>query len=544
MATLKEFAYNYVAEGFAVFPVKLDKKPLTEHGLKDATKLRLGVDEYWTRWPDAGIAIVTDGLMVLDFDTEHGGLNSKLELESKHGQLPRTRAHKTGGGGIHLIYRQPNGHKARNTVKLGGYEGVDLRADGGYIVVPPSPHLSGNYYELMDKSDIVPAPAWLVELTQQRPIEGSPMSLADSPIPEGQRNHTLLGIAGAMRRRGSTQSAIEAALLEENRQRCNPPLSETDVRKIVTSVSRYAPEPKSIDTKRYKNVTKEEVEANQAQAIKEWVKDQNGWWETGDLDREIGLTTPVAKLNRRVAISRLKAEGIIEQHGKIAKRFRYVNRDLTSIVFQEAKAEARIPIIWPLGIENLVHTYPGNVIVVAGSPDAGKTAFCLNLIYHNMESYIVNYFCSEMGAEELRSRLDKFPNMHIYDWHFNAYDRSVDFEDVVKPNQVNIIDYLEITDELWAVNTHLTAISHKIGNGLAIVALQKKKGAEMGRGQEFSLEKPKLYLSMDRGKISIVKGKAWVRSTVDPKGLQRSFRIIDGCQFEPSNEWNRPGEVF
>jgi len=84
-------ALSYVAQGFKIFPVKPDKKPLTPHGLKDATQTQSGVREYWTRWPDAGIALVTDGLMVLDFDAKNRGLESKVDMETKYGSLPRTR---------------------------------------------------------------------------------------------------------------------------------------------------------------------------------------------------------------------------------------------------------------------------------------------------------------------------------------------------------------------------------------------------------------------------------------------------------------------
>lgn len=60
-------------------------------------------------------------------------------------------------------------------------------------------------------------------------------------IPDGQRSKTLTSLAGTMRRRGMTQEAIEAALLEENRSKCSPPLSDKDVRDIARSVSRYEP---------------------------------------------------------------------------------------------------------------------------------------------------------------------------------------------------------------------------------------------------------------------------------------------------------------
>ena len=104
---------------------------------------------------------------------------------------------------------------------------------------------------------------------------------------------------------------------------------------------------------------------------------------------------------------------------------------------------------------------------------------------------------------------------------------------------VNLIDYLEMTTELYMVNAYLTAISHKLGSGVAIVAIQKKQGATFGRGQEFGLEKPKLYLSLDKGKLQIVKGKSWAKRNVEPNGLQISFKISDGCQFQAATDWER-----
>src|SRR4030067_2831269 len=81
MSDIMEAGFTYIAQGFKIFPVKPDKKPLTLHGLKDATQTQSGVREYWKRWPDAGIALVTDGLMVLDFDAKNGGLESKAVME-------------------------------------------------------------------------------------------------------------------------------------------------------------------------------------------------------------------------------------------------------------------------------------------------------------------------------------------------------------------------------------------------------------------------------------------------------------------------------
>lgn len=241
MSDMLDAALSYIGQGFKVFPVKPDKKPLTSHGLKDATQIKERVREYWTRWPDAGIALVTDGLIVLDFDIKSGGLESKTAMEKRYGIFPTTRTHRTGGGGEHWIYRNPNGDGIRNTVAFGGFRGVDLRADGGYIVVPPSPHQSGKKYEVIDNTEIAMAPEWLLGLATQK--RSSRKAMPNSQIiPEGERNARLASLAGTMRRRGMTQEAIEAALLEVNRQQCSPPLSDDEVIRIAQSITRYEPD--------------------------------------------------------------------------------------------------------------------------------------------------------------------------------------------------------------------------------------------------------------------------------------------------------------
>jgi putative DNA primase/helicase len=234
-------ALVYINQGFKVFPVKPDKKPLTLHGLKDATKTEAGVREFWTRWPDAGIALVTDGLVVLDFDAKNGGLKSKKAIETRYSPLPRTRAHRTGGGGEHWIYRNPNSANVRNTVSLAGYSGVDLRANGGYIVVPPSPHESGKRYDVLDDSEIAPAPGWLMDLAMRKGTRSRQASTESELIPEGERNSRLTSLAGSMRRSGMAQGAIEAALQDVNQRQCSPPLPDSEVSTIARSVTRYEP---------------------------------------------------------------------------------------------------------------------------------------------------------------------------------------------------------------------------------------------------------------------------------------------------------------
>ncbi len=117
-------------------------------------------------------------------------------------------------------------------------KGLDIRAAGGYVVAPPSLHASGLRYEWdFNQSAIAELPAWLIAKASKPALAIVPTP--GNGIPEGQRNSTLLSSAGAMHKRGMSQSAIRAALLEENRQRCHPPLSDDEVSGIAASVGRY-----------------------------------------------------------------------------------------------------------------------------------------------------------------------------------------------------------------------------------------------------------------------------------------------------------------
>ena len=555
MTTMIEAALDYVKEGFKVFPVKLDKKPLTEHGLKDATQTQQGVKEYWTKWPDAGIGIVTDNLIVLDFDAKSGGLESLELIKSKFG-LPDTRIHGTGGGGFHYIYLNPNGTNVRNATGLGGYPGVDLRAKGGYIVAPPSHHPSGNDYYIYSYMTPAIAPQWLMTMATKRQETTNAAPVDGEPIPEGQRNATLTKLAGAMRRQGTPADEIEAALIIANK-RCQPgPLPVDEIRTIAKSVCRYAPlnngnnrvyhnSPLSdaTDSKNDRNTTKQTTKPL-VDLITEWVKQSSGWFSYEDIDKEFGITTTAQKDNRWHIIRRLLTDvKIIESHPTNNKLYRYINTAFRLIDFKSADNTKPLAIKYPFGIENYFNTFPCNIVVVAGSPDAGKTAFLLNVIRLNQYEFSIYYQSSEMGKSELQNRLRQFEGIELQDWNFTAEERSSNFADVIRPGCVNIIDYLEISDNFFMVAEYLKQIHDKLDSGIAIVALQKDPKAAQGRGGTFGLEKPRLYLNMDAGKILIRKAKNWTHPEQNPNGLVLNYKLVSGCKFITINDWHEDTET-
>jgi hypothetical protein len=161
------------------------KHPRTKNGVKDATTDVAQITKWWTQWPTANVAIAAgaSGLLVVDVDPRNGGDDALHALESRHGRLPDTPRQLTGGGGVHILLRRPERPYVRGP-RHGLGRGVDLKADGGYIIAAPSTHLSGRAYvwELGHGLEDVPIalpPPWLLTQLDDRPVR----LVATSAIP-------------------------------------------------------------------------------------------------------------------------------------------------------------------------------------------------------------------------------------------------------------------------------------------------------------------------------------------------------------------------
>jgi Bifunctional DNA primase/polymerase, N-terminal len=146
-----------------VFPCEPGaKRPLTRNGHWDATTDPHVIERWWKRWPSANVGVPTgkmSGLVVLDVDVDDGGLESLAKLERAGAPAPKTVKARTGGGGIHIFFRYPWDTQIRNSAGLLG-PGLDVRGEGGYVVVPPSRTQSS--YQWVDSSSLAEA-SWLIE---------------------------------------------------------------------------------------------------------------------------------------------------------------------------------------------------------------------------------------------------------------------------------------------------------------------------------------------------------------------------------------------
>jgi hypothetical protein len=172
----REWALTFASQGIGVFPLKSREKiplgRLAPNGCKNATTDEAVINRWFEAEPRANLALAMGGnlrLLGVDMDSRHGGNASLYDLCETHGDAwLDTFTVKTGDNGRHFYFRLPDGVEVRRA-KLA--PGIDIKAEGGYLVAPPSIHPNGNRYEVEKNTYIAEAPPWLVEELTRRPEE-------------------------------------------------------------------------------------------------------------------------------------------------------------------------------------------------------------------------------------------------------------------------------------------------------------------------------------------------------------------------------------
>lgn len=267
-----------------------------------------------------------------------------------------------------------------------------------------------------------------------------------------------------------------------------------------------------------------------------WVDASPGAFSVGMFTRD-----PEAELNYITKCERLVDQGILNRWG--SKRGWYIPRRLELKEMDYVNADDEPVDIWlPFGLSDYVELYEGNVIIIAGCKDAGKTTILLNMIAKNqLKGWNINYFNSEMSGGELKKRLKKFDYIALTDWNFKAYERAEDFQDVIVPgkNSLNIIDFLEVHDEFYIIGRKIKEIHDRLKGGIAVIALQKNPGSDQGLGGFRSLEVSRLALAVDHGRIKVIVAKNFRQPDKNPRGFIKDFKILHGSQIIDRHPWYR-----
>src|SRR3990167_1917338 len=243
-------ARQYLEMGWSVIPLAPNGvRPVVkweEYQERRATLEEL--DQWVTRWPGMNLGLVTgliSGVTVVDIDGSVG-VESAQRLPTK---LPETLTQKTPRG-YNLVYRYAEG--VRNTADT--TQGIDIRGEGGYIVVAPSrrektPQKPGGVYSWRRQVDPVDFPVWITEvLGRHDPPQTAGEAVAAAPgwvshhlengAEAGERNQTAARLAGYFFGLGLPQDVV-LTILEPYAGQCKPPMDRAELAKVVLSTGRY-----------------------------------------------------------------------------------------------------------------------------------------------------------------------------------------------------------------------------------------------------------------------------------------------------------------
>jgi len=528
---------------FSVIPVRGDKKPLIKW--EEYQKRKPTIDEvktWWTKYPNAMIGIVCgkiSGILGIDIDSETG----KEEIEKFLPEFLEIPVAETPSKGQHLYLEYPPGNGRIGPV-VGLFSGVDVRAEGSYLVAPPSVNLKGIAYRwivpLSKKCPLPATPSLLIKLIKdnnalktgkigENDVCLNPQTSTTSTkfyisLDEGNRDETFFHVANTLIKGGESEENV-SKILEYLNNSSNPPFPEKElIIKIKSALDR--------SERRQRNLSGE---------VRAWVDSTFGNIYSTEVRKLLQISTIQEVKNLSIIFKRLCDEGILERLSKNGSFRRVENKAEEIDIFSDT--DTPLNLNYPLGIESFVHTMPKSIIIIAGESDAGKTAFLLNFSSLNLDYYPITYFSSEMGPTELKDRISKFTRP-ITDWKKVLFkDRGSNFQDVIEPDKINIIDYLELADDFYKVGGQIKAIFDKLKKGIALIALQKKIGSEFARGGDFTMEKARLYITLSRDNIcKIIKAKNWVNSMVKPTGKQRKYILLHGCEFRTKSNWEMEGQ--
>jgi len=244
---LLEAALRLANLGVHVFPCAVkSKSPATVRGLHAATTDPDRIKRFWAIDANFNVAAVTgaiSGFFAIDVDGM-AGETALAALEAKHGALPPTIENVTATG-RHVLFAWDPAYEIRNSASKIA-PSVDVRGQQGYILMPPSWHPSGRQYvrSVDCASTLAAAPEWLLRLVGT-PAAGAgkaaPPSqwreLVGAPIPEGRRNAMLASFVGYLLHHRIDPVVAGEIIHMVNAARCQPPLADTDVERIVGSIA-------------------------------------------------------------------------------------------------------------------------------------------------------------------------------------------------------------------------------------------------------------------------------------------------------------------
>lgn len=527
--TLQEALRLSQTFGWSVVPLR-PKEKVAYIQWKELQERKLSSAEIfncWAQFPDANLGVILgeiSGLAQIDCDD-----STAVDFMAPYIQGVMVPTVKTRRGMHYYFKCDPDLQTASGHL----HPKLEYRTRGHLAVVPPSIRSDGEAYQwvvTVEECGGIPAlpPKLKDELRlAQEKAGGAPYTPPDNVAPYtfGRRDDDLFHTAYTLLRGGMDPSMVNDALRRIASTMDQKDMPNIDI-KVASAMRRAAGR----------------GERNVSLDIRTWLNDEaRGSFNLQEMFSALSLHSKEEQNAARMALLRLSEEGtLVRRNPERWGWYRATKEEAPKTMEWENANALPLDLALPLLLNTVFETYPKNILIVASPPDMGKTVFLQHCIKLNMDRWDVIYQNCEMSPEELHRRLKAHTD--VEKWKMRVYERNADFYKLVEPNALNIIDYMEVSGDFWKVNSMLTAIHEKLDKGVAIVGLQKSFFADIGRGAEFGLEKPRLYVTLDRGVARLIKCKNRPAGQIDSAfGKQLEYEIRGGWQLIPTvTEWHHP----
>lgn len=559
---LNEYLQYYRKQGFSTIPIPKGRKEATVEWKEFQNRLPTDAEmEQFFGNSNNNIAIITGkvsgNLTVIDCDSEQRFKELAPIIEQKQGIgdiYALTPVVKTGKG-YHIYFR------TKQLMKSQKFPRLDIKSEGGYVIAPPSLHPNGSRYQFLNQKlpriktinsleDIGIDISQRLELPRNQP---NWVTQTLQGVSEGQRNDTCLRLAGYFKNK-LPQDITEQLLLDWNSKN-KPPLPQREIISIVASAYTYtnadsintylniSSEIQEIASKRHNSVTtssQDEGVAGRnwgvyAKQFDEIVSGAGGRIDKREVAVTIGLQ--VTSHTFRELLRRRKAEGKVRAYRGSHFLIEWINRDYEVTRLDKLSVVQMLDICLPLKIHEYASLPPRSVTGVAGMVSSGKTSFLLGVAELNVRTQPlpVYYWYNEMSEAKMIYRCEDFPLLIQAQQEgkfFPVMQTNFEFADVLQPDAINLIDYIDRDDDVFLIGSDIKKIYSKLNNGVVIFALQKKAHLDLGYGGNMSIKLSNLYIILDtkyqsgismHGVAKIVKCKDWKNIDINPVSLQCEY---------------------
>ena len=262
-----------------------------------------------------------------------------------------------------------------------------------------------------------------------------------------------------------------------------------------------------------------------------------------------------------MAISRLLSEKKLKRLGR--GRYRRVAQVKPIKVFGR---ERKLPkeITFPRDFNTMDEILPaydiiireGDLILISGRSNYGKTALCMNFCGENIESHpvLMGNEYTTIDHEPAPRFMNRLDNMDWINWaNGDGEDKFVllpvyaDYAEHIMRDRINIVDWLNIdTGEFYLISHVMEEIKRQLGKGIGIIAIQKAEGAMSGRGGQFTKDFADVEILLDEygeREIMLTMGKV-KESTKKVSGRKFAFSIENGVKIVDFRELQKCASCY